>query len=393
MDPIKELLSRSVEKIYPTANELEKALRGTKPLRVYLGVDPTSQHLHIGHAASLWILRRFQNLGHEVILLVGDFTARIGDPTDKTATRVPLTEEEIEINIATFKEQASRILNFEGKNAARLEYNSAWLDHMSFREVAQIAQHFTVQQMIERDMFQERIKNKRPIGLHEFLYPLMQGYDSVAMNVDVEVGGTDQTFNMLTGRTLMKAITGKEKFVVTNRLLVDTTSGKKLSKTEGSLVNLDDAPDDMFGKVMALPDGMIVSAAELSTDMKDADILALGKEKNPKDAKLKLAFEMVKIYHSEKDAKRAQEEWTNIFSNKKTPADAPELKSPTSITTVELIALSGLSKSEARRLIEQGGVELNEKKLDDPAKILKLKGGESLRVGKKKFFRIAVDDK
>lgn len=391
MDPIKELLTRSVDKIYPSPAELEKALRNNKPLRVYLGVDPTGPHLHLGHATNLLLLRRFQDLGHEIILLIGDFTARIGDPTDKTAARQPLSEEQIQQNLKTFKEQAAKIIHFDGKNPARIEFNSTWHDQLTFRELIKLAQHFTVQQLEERDMFEKRREDKKPIGLHEFLYPLAQGYDSVALDVDIEIGGTDQTFNMLVGRTLMKVIKNKNKYILATKLLLDPATGKKImNKSEGGLVNLDDTPNEMFGKVMALPDSAIVPLLEFSTLINEEGLVRIREEKNLREAKLTAAHEVVRTYHSSPDADRAREEWIRTFSKKEIPDAAPELITPASTTTVELVALSGLSKSEARRLIEQGGVELNEKKIADPTDALKLKGDEMLRVGKKKFFKIKI---
>lgn len=386
---IDEALARSVDKIYPTRAALEKELLSGRRLRIYLGIDPTSPHLHIGHAASLWTLRRFQKLGHEIILLFGDFTARIGDPTDKLSPRQPLTEGQIKGNLKTFKEQAAKIISFGWMNGARLEFNSKWHDKIFFRELIGIAQQFTVQQMIERDMFQERMKAGKPVGLHEFLYPLMQGYDSVAMDVDMEIGGSDQTFNMLAGRTLMKSMRNKEKFVVTNRLLVDAASGKKLSKTEGSLVNLDDEPNDMFGKVMAMPDEMIPHVAELSTEMPMEEIKKLGKVENPRDAKLKLAFEVVKTYHNAGSAEKTKENWIKTFSEKELPIDAKELKVKKEISVLELLIASGVeSKSEARRLLEQKAVKINDLVKNDPDEILGMKGGEILKIGKHRFFKI-----
>jgi len=388
---VNEALTRSVDKIYPTRAALEKELLSGRRLRIYLGIDPTSPHLHIGHAASLWTLRRFQNLGHEIILLAGDFTARIGDPTDKLSPRQPLTEKQVKENLETFKEQAEKIISFSGPNAARLEFNSKWNDKMTFGELIKLAQNFTVQQMIERDMFQERLKSGKAISFHEFLYPLTQGYDSVAMDVDAEVGGTDQTFNMLAGRVLMRKLKNKEKFVVTNRLLVDAASGKKLSKTEGSLVNLDDEPNDMFGKVMAMPDEMIPHVAELSTNISMEEVRKLGKEKNPRDAKLRLAFEIVKLYHNEGAAEKAKGGWIKTFSKKGTPVDARKLEIKTEISLLNLLLRAGVeSKSEARRLIQQKAVKINNVIKENPDEILKLRNGDILKFGKHRFTELEV---
>ncbi|MFA6365526.1 MAG: tyrosine--tRNA ligase [Candidatus Paceibacterota bacterium] len=391
---IEELLTRGVDTIYPTKDTLRETLLSGRRIRLYLGIDPTSPHLHLGHAGSILMLRKFQDLGHEVILLFGDFTARIGDPTDKLAARKPLTKMEVAENLTTFKKQAGKILDFSGLNAAKVKFNASWHSKLTFEEVITLASHFTVQQMLERSMFQERLKAGKPIGLHEFLYPLMQGYDSVEMDVDLEVGGTDQTFNMLAGRTLMKVMRGREKFVITNRLLEDPITGKKMSKTEGTLVNLDDEPNDMFGKVMALPDELIVYIAELSTMMPMARIEELQKKlikgENPRDSKLVVAEEVVTLYHSAKEAKEAKEEWLRVFSKKEKPEDAPKLKiTKKELSLLELLLEAGVeSKSEGRRLVDQGAVKINDETQKDANKIIVLTAGTIVRIGKHRFFEI-----
>ena len=392
---IDELLSRGVDTVYPTKEALRDVLLSGKRLRLYLGIDPTSPHLHLGHAENILMLRKFQDLGHEVILLMGDFTGRIGDPTDKLAGRTQLTDRQVKENLKTFKAQASKVLRFTGRNAAQIKFNAKWLGKLTFEEVIKLSAHFTVQQMMERSMFQERVKAGKPIGLHEFFYPLMQGYDSVAMDVDLEIGGTDQTFNMLAGRTLLRSMKGKEKFVITNRLLEDPITGKKMSKTEGTLVNLDDEPNDMFGKVMALPDELIAHIMELTTMMPLARIEELKNKlkrgENPRDIKLIVAEEVVALYHSPKLAKEAREEWLRVFSKKERPEDAPKLKvKEKKIALLELVVLAGVpSKSEARRLIEQNAVKINDVVQKDATRVVTLKSGDMLRVGKHRFFEIA----
>lgn len=391
---IEELLTRSVDMVYPTKDALEKVLLSGKRIRLYLGIDPTSPHLHLGHAENILMLRRFQDLGHEVILLMGDFTGRIGDPTDKMAARTQLTEAQVKENLKTFKAQASKLLRFTGTNAAKIKFNADWNSKLTFEDVIRLAAHFTVQQMIERSMFQERIKAGKPIGLHEFFYPLMQGYDSVAMEVDLEVGGTDQTFNMLAGRTLMKAMLNKEKFVITNRLIEDPVTGKKMSKTEGSLVNIDDTPHDMFGKMMALPDELAFTVAELATCMPMDKVHELQNEVkkgvNPRDAKLVIAEETVALYHSPEEAKTAKEEWVRVFSKKERPEDAPKLKlEKNEFSLIELLVLAGVpSKSEARRLVEQRAVKINDVVMNEVNKIVTMKSGDILRFGKHHFLEI-----
>ena len=263
---IEELLTRGVEHVYPSREFLEARLKEGKQLSLYLGIDPTGPDLHIGHSIQLRKLRQFQDLGHKVILLIGDFTGMIGDPTDKSAARKRLTREEVLKNAENYKVQASKILDFNGKNPVELKYNSEWLSKMPFSEVIGLASHFTVQQILARDMFDKRLKEDKPIFFHELMYPLMQGFDCVAMNVDGEVGGNDQTFNMLVGRDLMKAMRGKEKFVIADKLLADPT-GKKMGKSEGNMITLSDSSDEMFGKVMSWTDGMIVGGFELLTDV------------------------------------------------------------------------------------------------------------------------------
>ena len=394
---IKEALERSVDIIYPSRQELERVLVGGKRLRIYLGVDPTGAHLHFGHATNFLVLKRFQELGHEIILLIGDFTARIGDPTDKFSPRQPLTVEQVAENFKTFKKQASRVIKFDGPNKAQVKFNSKWLGKMNFADVIKLARHITVQQMLQRDMFQERMKSDKPIGVHEFFYPMMQGYDSVAMDVDMEIGGTDQTFNMLMGRDLLKIYKNKEKFVVTTKLLVNPKTGKKLmNKSEGGLINLDDAPRDMFGKIMAIDDAAMFALAEYSTEMSMPKILFLkngvdGNKKNPRDAKLEIALAAVKMIYGKTAAEKAKDEFVKVVSKKETPAEVKSQRlNVKSLSLVDLLVETKMasSKSEARRLIEQGGVKINGEKQDNPMKTIGLEKEILLQVGKHKFLTI-----
>jgi len=309
---IDELLSRGVENVYPSNAEVKKVLLSGKCLSVYNGIDPTGPTLHIGHGSTLLKLRELQDLGHKVILLIGDFTARIGDP-DKTTARKQLSAKEVKENLKHYTKQAGHILDM---GRVQVKFNSKWLSKLSFEEGMEIASEFTLQQMIERDMFERRIKEGQPIHLHEFFYPLMQGYDSVAMNVDMEIGGNDQTFNMLVGRTMMKN-RGKEKYVLTTKLLVDPT-GKKMGKSEGNMVTLEDSPENMFGKVMSWPDTLMPLAFEICTRVSMSEITDTDKA-NPRDLKIRLATEIVKIYHGQKEAKQAQENFANTFQKKEIP--------------------------------------------------------------------------
>lgn len=388
---IRHFLTRGVLNVYPNRETVEKALLSGKRLRVYLGVDPTGPSLHLGHVIPMRKLAGLQALGHEVILLIGDFTAMIGDPTDKAATRKRLTRQEVLANCKSYKEQASRILSFTGKNPATLKYNSSWLGKMSFEDILELSVHFTVQQLGERDMFEKRTKEGKPVHLNEFLYPVMQAQDSVAMDVDMEVGGNDQTFNMLAGRTLMKAVKGKEKFVLTTKLLVDP-SGKKMGKTEGNMIALSDGPEDIYGKVMSWTDGMIAGGFELCTDVGDDEIADMrtrtANGENPMPFKRRLAREIVKTLAGEKAAETAEANFSKVHQSHETPSDAPTFKVRGSLSLVLALVGSKLvaSKTEARRQIEQGGVKVDGEVMKDVNAVVK--AGNVIQKGKRHFVRI-----
>ncbi|KAA0206560.1 tyrosine--tRNA ligase [Candidatus Uhrbacteria bacterium] len=385
------LLNRAVENVYPSKAEVKKLLQKGERLTVYFGIDPTGPTLHLGHFINFRRLALFQELGHKVILLIGDFTATIGDPTDKAAVRKPLTREEVLANCKLYKDQAAQVLDFKGSNAVELKFNSEWLGKMNFADVLDLASHFTVQQMLERDMFQTRLKDGKPIHVHEFMYPLMQGYDSVAMDVDGEVGGNDQTFNMLAGRTLMKQLKNKDKFVITNELLVDPT-GKKMGKSEGNMIALTDAPEDMYGKVMSWTDGMIVPGFRLCTDASDEEIkkieTAMKKGENPMTYKRDLAKRVVAWLVGEKEADQAAEHFTNVHQKHATPDEIPELKVKDRMSLVDALVASGLcsSKSDARRQIEQGGVKVDDEVVKDPN--TNVRKGFVIQKGKRHFVKL-----
>jgi len=399
---IAELLTRGVEKIYPSRELLEKKLQSGEKIRLYCGYDPSATSLHIGNAISINKLAQFQKLGHEVIFLLGDFTGMIGDPTDKKATRKKLTREQVLENSREYQSQASAYLDFDGDNPTQVLYNSAWNDQLNFKELIELSSHFTVQQMIQRDMFQERLKEERPIYLHEFLYPLTQAYDSVAMDVDLEIGGNDQMFNMMCGRDLMKSLKNKEKFVLTLKLLADD-AGNKMGKSEGNAVFLDAAPNDMYGTVMSWPDGTIGVAFELCTNIPYEEVeqikADLKKAKaNPRDLKMRLALEITKINHGEKLALEAQENFVKTVQNKEMPDDIPNFKaSSKTINVLDLLVESKLapSKSEARRLIDQGGVKIKMGQ-DDFATIsdinltVEIKGEIIIQRGKRQYLKITT---
>ncbi len=393
---IKELLTRSIEAVYPSREELEKVLSSERKLKIYLGIDPTGPTLHLGHAIQLEKLRLMQEMGHKIVLLIGDFTAQIGDPTGKDKTRVPLTRNQILENQKKYKKQASIFLRFKGKNKAEWKYNSKWLAKLKFNDVIGLSSNFTVQQMLERDMFQRRIESNKPISLNEFLYPLMQGYDSVALDTDIEIGGNDQTFNMLAGRTLMEKVKKKNKFVITTKLLEDA-SGKKMGKTEGNMVTMEDGPKDMYGKVMSWTDGMIIPAFELCTRV-SMDELGVIKDElksgvNPRDLKAKLAFEIVKVYYGEDEAKKAEEGFNKVFRDKENPDNAQLLNlEKNSENILDVIVKSKLanSKGEARRLVDQGAVKLQGETIKNWKENTDFKDNQILKVGKKGFAKIII---
>ena len=394
-DKINELLTRSVDTVYPSRGALEEKLKKGEQLRVYMGIDPTSSYVHLGHTTNYIILRRFHELGHKVVVLVGDFTAMIGDPSDKNAARIRLTKEEVQKNLKDFKEQIGKILDFsDAKNPVEFRLNSEWLASLTLEKAAELASNFTVQQMLERDVFEKRIAEKKPLYVHEFFYPLIQGYDSVALSADVEIGGTDQTFNMLAGRTLVERLLHKEKFVITTTLLVNPKTGEKLmSKSQGTGIGLNEDPTAMFGKIMALPDEGMIQCFIDCTYLPLAEIKALKQnmKKNPKEVKMRLAREIVAQYHSPLDAEQASDEFNKVFSQGDLPDTMPEITVPYKKTELQiLVSDSGLvsSKSEARRLIEQGAVEINGTRRGDVSEIVDIENGLTLRIGKHRFVRV-----
>jgi len=395
-EKIEELLTRGVEKIYPDKKSLAAALSAGKKLRLYCGYDPSAPALHIGHAISLKKLGEFQALGHEVIFLIGDFTGMIGDPTDKSAARKKLSREEVLANARQYANQAKAYLRFQGDNSALVKYNSEWQDRLTFRELIEITSCFTVQQMIQRDMFQERLKAERPIFLHEFLYPVAQGYDSVAMDVDLEVGGNDQMFNMMCGRDLQRAINNKEKFVLTMKLLADE-KGAKMGKTEGNALFLDVSPENMYGVVMSWPDGILVPAMELCTNVAMAEVEKIREklqngQANPRDIKMRLAREITAINHDQEKAQTAEAHFVRTVQKKEVPEAIMNYE--LGIANMKLIDLLveikfASSKTDARRLIEQGGVKVGGEAIKDINAAVDIpEAGVLIQKGKLKFLRV-----
>ena len=392
MDKINEILTRGVEKIYPTSEALEKVLRSGKKIRLYQGFDPSMPNLHLGNMVGVLKLKQFQDLGHEVIFLVGDFTGMIGDPTDKSATRQALTKEIVLKNAKNWKKQVEKILNFEGDNPAKFMYNSLWNDKITFKDLVEITSNFTVQQMLERDFFQKRLKEEKPIHLHEFLYPVAQAIDCVEMDVDLEIGGSDQTFNMLMGRTLMSAMKNKEKFVLTMKLLVDK-EGNKVGKTAGNALFLNATPEEHFGGIMSFPDEVLINSLESLTLIPVEEVEKLSESlkngANPMDIKKRLAFEIVSLHHSKEQAQKAQEEFEKVVQNQEAPSELEEFQVEPDQTLVDVLTNSGAvsSKSEAKRLIEQKAVDIDGETIIN-ANYKDFKSGVIIKAGKRKFLKI-----
>lgn len=398
---IDELLSRSISYIVPSKEAFKERLLKGEKVRIYLGADATGPELHIGHATNLIFLEKMRRMGNETVLLFGDFTAQIGDPTDKSAARKRLSKEEVTENIKGWKEQARTILDFnDAKNPARILHNSEWLAKLSLKEVIDLSSNITVQQMLERDMFEKRVEDRKPIYLHEFLYPLMQGYDSVAMDVDAEIGGSDQLFNMLVGRDLQKKYNNAEKFVIATTLLENPETGKKLmSKSEGSYIALNDTPTDMYGKAMALPDGTIIQVftdctwVPLEKIMEHQDALAEGE--NPRNIKMKLARELVKTYHNERLAEEAERDFVAAFQEKKLPDEVEEIVAHHGDFLGKTLVRKGILKSNAefRRLVEEGAVRDMEsgEKIEDHTFLVTKE--TVFKIGKRRFVRVILNKK
>src|SRR6266481_897602 len=387
-EQIQELLTRNVEEVIDK-DHLTKALAGTKKLRVKLGIDPTSPDLHLGHAVVLHKLREFQKLGHKAVLIIGDFTARIGDPSGRDRTRPPLSEKDIQGNMKHYLAQAGKIIDIK---KAEVCHNSKWLGKLRGPEILELLSHLSVQQITEREDFKTRLKENKSIRLHELFYPVMVAYDSIAIKADVELGGNDQLFNLLTGRVLMERKGLAPQDILTVPLLVGLDGEKKMSKSVGNYIGLGDIANDMFGKIMSLSDALIGPYFNLCTELDRESIKTILEEPNPRDQKVKLGFEIVKLYHGEKKAMSAQENFEKLFSKKEIPSDIPELKVAAKISVLDLVMKSGKakSKSEARRLIEQGAVAVNDVQKKNPMEELAFLGGEVAKIGKKDFFKIKV---
>lgn len=391
LQKISQLLNRGTVEVQ-VKPDLEKKLLSGKVLNIKLGIDPTGSDLHIGHMVVIRKLKEFQELGHKIILLFGNFTGQIGDPTDKTETRKQRTQAELEKNAEHYLDQAKKLLDIKKIEVA---WNADWLSPMTFADVVKLSSNFTVAQMLERDMFQKRMEMKAPISLHEFLYPLMQGYDSVALKADVELGGTDQTFNLLAGRVLQKAYGQTPQDIMTVPILEGTDGKIKMGKSTGNYIGVNEEPGQMFGKVMSIPDELILRYFELATSVsaeKLAEVKkALAGGENPRNLKIELGKQLVTEYHDAKSAAGAEAEFINVFTKKELPEDIEVKTFPQdSINILELLASSGMvaSKGEARRLITQGGVKMNGEKIQSIDEMVDLKNEAVIQAGKRKFLKV-----
>lgn len=385
-----ELLTRGVAEILPSAETLAK-LMSERKIKLYFGIDPTGSLLTLGHSIALRKLQQFADLGHETILLIGNGTVMIGDPTGKDATRPELTVEQIEVNFKDWKQQASKILDFDKIKIVR---NHDWLSKLTYADIIKLMAKTTVQQLIERDMFQKRLTENRPIHGHEIMYPLIQGYDSVHLNVDLELGGSDQTFNMMMGRTLQKIYNNHEKWVLTTPI-INGTDGRKMSKSYGNYIALIDKPNDMYGKLMSLADDQIIEYFILVTDVPLDEIEEMDKAmkqgQNPMEFKKKLASVITSKYHTEKDALDAAEHFRQTVQNKEA-VKTLKLRNKT-ITVLEIAhqARPNDSKSNLRRIIDQGGFQIDGKKITDPNQQVIPTTGATLKVGKRSLYTIEVE--
>lgn len=392
-EKIMKILDRGIiVQILPTKEEFANALL-QKKLRFYIGADPTSSALHLSHAKNYMLLEEFRQLGHEVIVLIGDFTARIGDPTERSSARKQLSREEVLVNVQNWLTQIRPLMNFEDSvNPPRILYNNDWLAKLTMEEVISLASNVTAQQLLERDMFQKRLKENKPIFLHEFMYPLMQGFDSVAMDVDVELCGTDQIFNALMGRTLLKKLKNKDKFVVAVNLMENPKTNELMSKSRGTGIFLDFSPEDMFGGIMAQPDEMTRVFLVNNTRMPLEEIEDLLSNLNPRDAKIRTAFNITKIFHGEEKAMAAQDTFIKKFQKREAPDDLEIVEigvSEVSLFDILKKCLPQTSNTEIRRLVIQGGVKINSKTKNQFDEIITVPiDGLVVKAGKRNWFKV-----
>ncbi len=380
-----ELLTRGVANVIPDKESLEKLLNSDKKLNIYFGIDPTSTKIHIGHAVPLRKLQQFAEMGHNVTFLIGDFTALIGDTSDKDSERPVLTYEQIEENFQTYKKQAEKILDFSKISVKR---NSEWLSKLDFKEVVKLCQHFSFGEFASRELIRKRLDEGKKVALHEALYPVMQGYDSYFLDTDIQLGGTDQTFNMQAGRILQKDLRDKQSYVITNPFL-EGTDGRKMSKSWGNAIWLEDEPNDMYGKIMSLRDDLIINYFTLGTNLTLEEIKAyeerLKNGDNPINIKRRLANQIVAEFHSKESADEAEKYFEKTFQDKK-PEFSKEVPLSSNLTVAGTMSTVVGSVSEIKRLVNQGAVDVNGQTIDDPKMILQ--GGEEIKIGKTGFYKI-----
>jgi tyrosyl-tRNA synthetase len=376
--------------------KLELSAKTGQPLRVKLGLDPTAPDIHVGHTVVIRKLKAFQDLGHTVIFLIGDFTGMIGDPSGKNVTRPPLSREEVNANAETYKRQMFKLLDPE---KTELRFNGEWMDKFTAVDFIKLCAKTTVKQILERDDFTNRLNDEKPISLHELLYPLVQGYDSVALDADVELGGTDQKFNLLMGRNLQREFDQEPQVVITTPLLEGLDGVNKMSKSLNNYIGIDESPDDMFGKVMSINDELMWRYYDLVTDLTPSEISDLRSQiadgENPRNIKVNLAKLVIKDFHSQADADAAEDEFNRRFVKKEVPDDIPEVSvAAQTYRLADLVVASGLveSKGEAKRLIEQGGIKIDGEKATSPASEIEMSGGLELvlQVGKLKFAKLTA---
>ncbi len=384
-------LKRGVDEILSEADLIEK-LKENRPLRVKLGADPTAPDIHLGHTVVLNKLRQFQQFGHEVIFLIGDFTGMVGDPSGKNTTRPPLSRDDVLRNAETYKQQIYKILD---PQKTRIVFNSSWLGELGTEGMIRLTSNYTVARMLERDDFKKRFSNNQPIAIHEFIYPLLQGYDSVALDADIELGGTDQKFNLLVGRELQKSAGQKPQVAITLPLLVGLDGEKKMSKSLGNYIGVAESPTEMFGKVMSISDELMWDWYDLLSFRPLTEIAQLKQEvengRNPRDIKVLLAKEIIARFHSEADAEAAEQEFINRFQKGAMPEEMPELTFEGEMGLANLLKEAGLvaSTSEANRMVQQGGVKIDGEKVEDAKLVIKASTAV-YQVGKRKFARVTV---
>jgi len=388
---VEEVLTRGVEKVI-NLNHLRKRLLSGRKLRIKHGIDPTGPKIHIGRATQLWKLKDFQELGHKIILIIGDFTAQIGDASDKQAMRRPLTAKEVKENMKNYIKQIAKILDIK---KVEFHYNSEWLNKLTIKKLLNLAMNFTAQQTIQRRNFKERWERGKPIGLHELAYPLLQGYDSVAVKADVELGGFDQLFNLKIGRDVQKIFGQESQDIMTLKMLFGL-DGRKMSTSWGNVINITDKSEEQFGKIMSMKDELILDYFELCTRITLEEIKKMGKELkknqiNPRDLKLKLAREIVRLYHGKKAAKRAEKEFRRVFERKELPSRIPNISIKVKkLNILNLLVETKLtsSKSEAKRLILQKAVKINGVLKENWQEIIEIKNGMVIQVGKRRFRKV-----